>query len=84
MLLSETCLKVHISSSNKFLINFSSLKSISDSIDELFLKMRKQVNLESKFQREVLTVCGALDCIVNASSIMRDNDYENDAGAKSM
>jgi U3 small nucleolar RNA-associated protein 15 len=63
---------------------YSSELGHSDSIDELFLKMRKQVNLESKFQREVLTVCGALDCIVNASSIMRDNDYENDAGAKSM
>jgi U3 small nucleolar RNA-associated protein 15 len=42
----------------------------SDSIDELFLKMRKQVKIETKFQREVLNVCGALDCVVNSSSML--------------
>lgn len=42
----------------------------SDSIDELFLKMRKSVSVESQFQREVLHVCGALDCIVSASSMI--------------
>jgi U3 small nucleolar RNA-associated protein 15 len=45
----------------------------SDSVDELFLKMRKQVKMETKFQREVLQVCGALDCILGASSMLAAN-----------
>ena len=45
----------------------------SDSIDELFLKMRKQVKLEVLFQREVLNICGALDCVINTSSMNRQS-----------
>jgi U3 small nucleolar RNA-associated protein 15 len=51
----------------------------SDSIDELFLKMRKSVKVETQFQREVLHVCGALDCIVSASSMLAAKAATNTA-----
>jgi U3 small nucleolar RNA-associated protein 15 len=51
----------------------------SDSVDELFLKMRKQVKMETQFQREVLQVCGALDCIVSASCMMSSNVKQSDS-----
>jgi len=50
----------------------------SDSVDELFLKMRKQVKTETQFQREVLQVCGALDCIVSASCMLASNASAKD------
>lgn len=40
----------------------------SDAIDELFLKLRKQIKLEVTFQRQVSKVVNALDGLINISS----------------
>lgn len=54
----------------------------SDSIDELFLKLHRQVKSEVGFQRQVMRVMGSLDAIVNASimppSTTIDNHEEED------
>ena len=39
----------------------------SDAIDELFLKLHKQVKAEVGFQRQVMQVMGSLDAIVNSA-----------------
>lgn len=46
---------------------YSSMLGHSESIDELFLKLRKQVHLEVGFQKQLLKCCGLLDGIINAS-----------------
>jgi U3 small nucleolar RNA-associated protein 15 len=39
----------------------------SDAIDELFLKLHKQVKAEVGFQRQIMQVMGSLDAIVNSA-----------------
>lgn len=46
---------------------YSSILGFSESVDELFLKLRKQVQLEVGFQKQLLKCCGLLDGIINAS-----------------
>lgn len=43
----------------------------SDAIDELFLKLQKQVFAEADFQRHLMPLLGALDGIINASTLPR-------------
>jgi len=46
---------------------YGSVLGHSEAIDELFLKLHKQVKSELEFQRQTMTVIGQLDGIVNAS-----------------
>lgn len=39
----------------------------SDSIDELFLKLQRQVKVEVGFQRQIMRVMGSLDCIIGSA-----------------
>lgn len=41
----------------------------SDRIDELFMKLHKQVNTEVSFQRDVKRVVGAVDYIINVGTM---------------
>ena len=43
----------------------------SDAIDELFLKLHKQVRAEVGFQRQILRVMGSLDGLVSAATMPR-------------
>ena len=41
----------------------------SDAIDELFLKLHRQVKAELGFQRRIMHVMGALDGIINSALV---------------
>jgi U3 small nucleolar RNA-associated protein 15 len=55
----------------KMLDLYASVLGHSDAIDELFLKLHKQVRAEVGFQRQILRVMGSLDGIVNAATMPR-------------
>ena len=46
---------------------YSTVLGQSDAIDELFLKLRKQVKLEYSFHKEIIKVLGSLDGVINSS-----------------
>ena len=46
----------------------------SDAIDELFLRLHKQVQSELHFHKEIMRVSGSLDCILNSSSLGEGSD----------
>jgi U3 small nucleolar RNA-associated protein 15 len=48
---------------------YSCVVGQSDRIDELFMKLHKQVNTEVCFQRDVKRVVGAVDCIINVGTM---------------
>lgn len=54
----------------------------SDSIDELFLKLQRQVKAEVGFQRQAMRVVGSLDGIISAASLasvpMRSTSIEDE------
>lgn len=50
---------------------YASVLGHSDAIDELFLKLQKQVNQEKSFRREIMKIMGSLDSIINMSSIQQ-------------
>ena len=39
----------------------------SDSIDELFVKLRRQIKKEVEFQQQAISIVGALDVVISAS-----------------
>ena len=39
----------------------------SDSIDELFVKLRRQIKKEVEFQQQAISILGALDVVISAS-----------------
>ena len=49
----------------------------SDAIDELFLKLQKQVKAEVAFQRQAMKVVGSLDGIIAANVIKEDNSIND-------
>lgn len=49
----------------------------SDAIDELFLKLQRQVKAEVAFQRQAMKVVGALDGIIAANVINEDNSMND-------
>lgn len=55
----------------KMLDLYASVLGHSDAIDELFLKLHKQVRAEVGFQRQILRVMGSLDGIINAATMPR-------------
>lgn len=48
---------------------YSCVVGQSDRIDELFMKLHRQVNSEMTFQRDVKRVIGAVDCIINVATM---------------
>ena len=50
----------------------------SDAIDELFLKLQRQVQSEVKFQRQAMRVVGSLDGIIAANVIKDTTSSEDD------
>eukprot|EP01038_Epipyxis_sp_PR26KG_P016565 gene16565-22613_t len=46
----------------------------SDMIDELFMKLQKQVKFEIGLQREIFTVLGSLDCIINTATLPKGHN----------
>ena len=45
----------------------------SDAIDELFLKLQRQVRMEVSFQRNIMQVMGSLDNIINSCLVTHSN-----------
>ena len=52
----------------------------SDAIDELFLKLQRQVKAEVAFQRLAMKVVGSLDGIIAANVIKDSSDSNNSDG----
>lgn len=52
---------------HKILDIYSSILGCSDIIDELFLKLLKQINTEVEFEKDILKVLGEVECISNVS-----------------
>lgn len=50
---------------------YASVLGRSDAIDELFLKLQRQVKGELDFQRELMPIRGVLDCIISSSTLPR-------------
>lgn len=48
---------------------YSATLGHSDAIDELFLKLHKQVRAEVGFQKQIMRVMGSLDAIINTSLV---------------
>lgn len=61
--------KLIVQVTHKLLDMYSSVIGHSDAIDELFLKLAKQVKTEVTFQRQVMKCMGALDGIISASTM---------------
>ena len=49
---------------------YASVMGHSDSIDELFYKLQRQVRSEVNFQRQAMRVLGSLDGIINSASLV--------------
>jgi U3 small nucleolar RNA-associated protein 15 len=56
--------------SHRILDLYASVLGRSDSIDELFHKLRQQVKAEVSFHRQVMRVMGSLDELISSSSLM--------------
>lgn len=54
---------------HKILDLYANVIGHSDAIDELFLKLHKQVRSEVGFQRAILRVMGSLDGIISAATM---------------
>lgn len=55
--------------SHRLLDLYQSILGQSNAIDELFLKLQRQVHSEMKFHRQAMQVLGSLDCIINAAGM---------------
>ncbi|KAJ1411209.1 WD40-repeat-containing domain protein [Ochromonadaceae sp. CCMP2298] len=53
---------------------YASMLGHSEAIDELFLKLHKQVRAEVGFQRQILRVMGSLDGIISAATMPKHTD----------
>jgi U3 small nucleolar RNA-associated protein 15 len=60
----------------KMLDLYASVLGHSDAIDELFLKLHKQVRAEVGFQRQILRVMGSLDGIISTATMPRSAGEE--------
>lgn len=55
---------------------YASVFGMSDTIDELFSKLHKEINYEVSYQKDIMRVMGTIESIVNVSSLSkrkRDN-----------
>lgn len=59
--------RVLIQVTHKVLDLYANVLGHSDAIDQLFMKLQKQVKVEVQFQREIMRVMGSLDGIISAA-----------------
>ena len=62
--------------SHRLLDLYQSALGQSNAIDELFLKLQRQIHTEMRFHRQAMHVIGSLDCIINAAGVVHSKSSD--------